>query len=67
MVSDQLINVFFQEWAPLFPVLHRPTFLDIYEEYVADPEGVQDHHAVAQLYLIFGISALSADVSFNPA
>lgn len=57
-----MINIFFQEWAPLFPVLHRPTFLDLYTEYVADPEGMKDQHAVAQLNLVFGIAALSAEV-----
>ncbi|KAI4126382.1 MAG: hypothetical protein LQ338_003778 [Usnochroma carphineum] len=61
LVSDQMINIFFQEWAPLFPVLHRPTFLDLYTEYVADPEGMKDQHAVAQLNLVFGIAALSAE------
>ena len=57
-----MINIFFQEWAPLFPILHRPTFLDIYEKYVADPESITNRHAIAQLNLIFGISALSAEV-----
>jgi hypothetical protein len=60
MVSDQMINVFFQEWAPLFPVLHRPTFLTLYERYVADPEQVTDKAELAQLHLVFGIAALSS-------
>jgi len=60
LVSDQLVNIFFQEWAPLFPVLHRPTFLDLYEKYVADPEAVTDKTAVAQLNLVFGIATLSS-------
>jgi len=59
LVSDQLINIFFQEWAPLFPVLHRPTFLTLYEKYVADADSVTDKNAVAQLNLVFGIAALS--------
>ncbi|KAK4888389.1 DNA-binding transcription factor cat8 [Elasticomyces elasticus] len=59
LLSDQLVNIFFQEWAPLFPVLHRPTFLALYEKYVADPEAVTDKTAVAQLNLVFGIAALS--------
>jgi len=59
MVSDQLINIFFQEWAPLFPVLHRPTFLTLYEKYVADSDAVTDKTAIAQLNLVFGIAALS--------
>ncbi|KAK3052311.1 DNA-binding transcription factor cat8 [Extremus antarcticus] len=60
LVSDQLINVFFQEWAPVFPVLHRPTFLTLYEKYVADVEQVTDKAELAQLNLVFGIAALSS-------
>lgn len=62
LVSDQMINIFFQEWAPLFPVLHRPTFLDTYTNFVAYPEGIKDRHAIAQLNLVFGIAALSTEV-----
>lgn len=62
LVSDQMINIFFQEWAPLFPIVHRPTILKIYTEYVASPHSVKDKHAIAQLNLIFGIAALSAEV-----
>lgn len=62
MVSDQMINIFFQEWAPLFPVVHRPTVLKAYTEYVNDPEGVKDNHSLAQLNLIFNIATLSAEV-----
>ncbi|KZF23652.1 hypothetical protein L228DRAFT_267631 [Xylona heveae TC161] len=61
LVSDQLVNVFFQEWAPLFPVLHRPTFLALYESYVANPDAVLDKHSIAQLHLVFGIAALSSE------
>ena len=57
-----MINIFFQEWAPLFPVLHRPTFLKIYTDYVANPECLQDQQSIAQLNLVFGIAALSAEV-----
>ena len=64
LVSDQMINIFLQEWSPLFPVFHRPTFLKLYEDYVANPEGLNDSHAIAQLNLVFGIAALSAEVSF---
>lgn len=63
LVSDQMVNIFLQEWSPLFPVLHRPTFLKLYEDYVANPEGLNDAHAIAQLNLVFSISALSAEVS----
>ena len=62
LVSDQMINVYFQEWAPLFPVVHRPTVLKAYTEYVSSPHNIKDNHAIAQLNLIFGIAALSAEV-----
>lgn len=62
MISDQMINIFFQEWAPLFPVVHRPTVLKAYADYVSEPGGVKDNHSLAQLNLIFGIAALSAEV-----
>ncbi|KAL8966265.1 MAG: hypothetical protein Q9197_006081 [Variospora fuerteventurae] len=61
LVSDQMINIFFQEWAPLFPVLHRPSFLNLYTEYITDPEHTASKHAVAQLNLVFGIAALSTE------
>ncbi|KAI4243272.1 MAG: hypothetical protein L6R42_010808, partial [Xanthoria sp. 1 TBL-2021] len=63
LLSDQLINVFFQEWAPLFPILHRPTFLDVYTQYVADSEGCKNQHSIAQLNLVFCISAQSMDAN----
>ncbi|KAL1593474.1 DNA-binding transcription factor cat8 [Nothophoma quercina] len=61
LVSDQMINIFFQEWAPLFPVLHRPTFLALYEQYVSSPENLHDKKSIAKLNLCFGIAALSSD------
>ncbi|KGO72672.1 Transcription factor, fungi [Penicillium italicum] len=61
LVSDQLINIFFQEWAPLYPVVHRPTILKAYEQYLNNPETLQRNpHVMAQLNLIFGIAALSS-------
>ncbi|KAJ9614270.1 DNA-binding transcription factor cat8 [Cladophialophora chaetospira] len=62
ILSDQYINLFFQEWQPLMPVLHRPTFLHVYEQYLANPESghwQNNKQAYAQLFLIFEISALS--------
>ncbi|MCJ1462127.1 hypothetical protein MMC07_000727 [Pseudocyphellaria aurata] len=61
LTSDQMINIFFQEWAPLFPVLHRPTFLNLYAEYVANPDGLKNQQSIAQLNLVFNIAALSAE------
>lgn len=60
-----MINIFFQEWAPLFPILHRPTFLALYEQYVSKPEDLTDKKSIAQLNLCFGIAALSSDVSLS--
>lgn len=65
LVSDQMINIFFQEWAPLFPVLHRPAFLTLYEEFVNSSEPLSDRKALAQLNLVFGIAALANDVSLS--
>ena len=60
-----MVNVFFQEWSPLFPVVHKPTFLQLYDEYMNDQATVTDPQALAQLYLIFGIAALSNEVSLR--
>lgn len=63
ILSDQYINLYFQEWQPLFPVLHRPSFLRIYENYLAGPDAGNWHsnkQAIAQLFLIFEIAALSS-------
>ncbi|OJD15912.1 hypothetical protein AJ78_03892 [Emergomyces pasteurianus Ep9510] len=63
LVSDQLINIFFQEWAPLYPVIHRPTLLKIYGQYTNNPTAFEDDkYYLAQLNLIFGISAISCTV-----
>ncbi|KAI9813405.1 MAG: hypothetical protein M1827_004079 [Pycnora praestabilis] len=61
MLSDQLVNNYFQEWAPLFPVLHHPTFLKLYEKYSNSPEESEDMHDVAQLNLVFAVAASSND------
>ena len=67
LVSDQLINIFFQEWAPLYPVVHRPTILKAYEQYLSNTEALQGNkHDMTQLNLIFGIAALASIVRPNP-
>jgi hypothetical protein len=62
-VADQLINIYFQEWAPLFPVLHRPSFLTTYEALYTAPDSIRDRHELAQIYLVFSIAARSREVS----
>ncbi|KAL2266253.1 hypothetical protein VTJ83DRAFT_5605 [Remersonia thermophila] len=63
LFSDRCVNIYFQEWAPLFPVLHKPTFLRVYEEFVTDPDKIKNNHKLAQLYLVFSIAALSSEGS----
>jgi hypothetical protein len=63
LFSDRCVNVYFQEWAPLFPILHKPTFLGIYEEFVADPDKVRGSHKIAQLHLVFCLAGLSLETS----
>ncbi|KAG5928617.1 hypothetical protein E4U42_000332 [Claviceps africana] len=58
--SDRCVNVYFQEMAPLFPVLHKPSFLRVYEEFVSDPGRVKCRHKMAQLYLVFAIAGVSS-------
>ncbi|KAJ5917395.1 Transcription factor [Penicillium verhagenii] len=66
LVSDQLINIFFQEWAPLYPAVHRPTILKAYEQYLNGSDSLRnDVHMMAQLNLIFGIAALSSSSRTN--
>ena len=63
LFSDQMVNRFFQEWAPLFPVIHKPAFLSLYEQYTGNTTNIQDKKSLAQLNLVFGIAALSSRVS----
>lgn len=69
LLSDQYINLFFQEWQPLLPILHRQTFLRLYEQFLADPDAqaLQGNKlAVAQLFLIFEIAAHSSSSKARP-
>ena len=62
VLSLCLQDLFFQEWQPLLPIVHRPTFLRIYEQYLAKPEASAWHTnkaSIAQLYLIFDVAAQS--------
>ncbi|ORY63028.1 fungal-specific transcription factor domain-containing protein [Pseudomassariella vexata] len=62
LFTDRCVNVYFQEIAPLFPVIHKPTFLRLYEEFVADADKIKSNHKNAQLYLVFGIAAVSSEL-----
>lgn len=65
-LTDQLINIFFQEWAPMYPVVHRSAILKAYELFLNNAESLEkDVAALAQLNLIFGIAALSSDACPN--
>ncbi|KAI0412688.1 fungal-specific transcription factor domain-containing protein [Xylaria grammica] len=61
LFTDRCVNVYFQEWAPLFPVLHKPTFLHVYEDFAGDSDKIKNNHKLAQLYLVFSIAALSSE------
>lgn len=63
LVGDRLINIYFREWAPLFPLLHRPTFLDAYEKFCTGPDSIGDDKSTAQVFLVFGLAGLSCDVN----
>jgi hypothetical protein len=60
MTTDRLVNIFIQEYAPLFPILQSQAILTLYEEYVNNAGQMQDGKGLAQLNLVFAISALSS-------
>ena len=60
LASDHYVNLYFREWAPLFPVLDEASFFSVYADFVADFERVQDMHQIAHLYLVFSIANLSS-------
>jgi hypothetical protein len=62
LFTDRCVNLYFQEWAPLFPVLDKPTFLRVYEEFIANPDKIKSYHKLAQLYSVFSIAALSSEM-----
>ncbi|KAF3080750.1 hypothetical protein TWF102_002106 [Orbilia oligospora] len=65
MISDLLVTAFFQEYHPLFPVLHRPKFLSIYENLInceqESPEYPREYHEIAQLFLVFSIASSQSE------
>ncbi|EWC44167.1 hypothetical protein DRE_06992 [Drechslerella stenobrocha 248] len=65
MISDLLVNAFFQEYHPLFPILHRPKFLSIYDNLINcepdSPEYPREYHEIAQLFLVFSIASSQSE------
>jgi hypothetical protein len=65
LLSDHLLVAYFQEYHPLFPVLHRPTFLASYEKLVStDPSAAAglSQHDIAKLFLVFAIALQQQEV-----
>jgi hypothetical protein len=62
MTTDRLVNVFLQEFAPVFPILRSSTILALYEDYVGAGQS-KEAKALAQLNLVFAIAGLSSQVS----
>ncbi|RPB22703.1 hypothetical protein L211DRAFT_788167 [Terfezia boudieri ATCC MYA-4762] len=71
--SDHLITTFFQQYHPLFPILHRPSFLKEYEKLISCseistvPSKILSKHSLVQLYLVFAIAARNSEVMHNKA
>lgn len=68
--SDHFLVSYFQEYHPLFPVVHRPAFLRFYEKLLksvenGNPGAGLSKHAIAQLFLIFSIMAEHSDVGHS--
>ena len=59
---DQLVNIFFQEWAPLFPVLDKSAYLQLYSKHLADPTSTVGACGIAQLNLVWSLAASSNDL-----
>ena len=62
LMFDHIVTIFFQEWAPLFPVLHQPSFLNLYNKYIDNPDSLTSHESIALLNLVFSIGTLSTEV-----
>lgn len=61
--SEKCMNIFCQEWAPLFPILNMVSFRRLYREYIMNPEKMADNDNLTQLHLVFAIAALSSKAS----
>ncbi|OBS16049.1 hypothetical protein FPOA_13245 [Fusarium poae] len=56
-------KVYFQEWAPLFPMLHEPTFRKLLGNSISGPEIDYLCDELAQIYLVIDIAGLSSNVA----
>ncbi|KAK9493379.1 fungal-specific transcription factor domain-containing protein [Lipomyces doorenjongii] len=65
VVADQLVNFFFKDWHPIFPVLHAPTFMADYEKVYNASTLLGKEEFLVQLYLIFAISSRQISIA-NP-
>jgi hypothetical protein len=57
--AEKLVNSFFNTWQPLFPVLHRPSFLWDFDAMYTE-KGSKDPARSAQVWLVLAISARDA-------
>ena len=58
LITDQLVNVFVQEWLQLFPVLDRAQFLQLYTKYIADEKN-PDSRTDLKVPLALSVAAAS--------
>ncbi|KAK9359960.1 fungal-specific transcription factor domain-containing protein [Lipomyces starkeyi] len=65
VLADQLVNFFFKDWHPFFPVLHAPTFMADYEKVYNASTLLGKEEFLVQLYLIFAISSRQISMA-NP-
>lgn len=61
--KDYYIAVFFKDWAPLFPVLHKPTYLKMYKDFSAPSKNNEQGYQEALIILVFSIAMLSHQTS----
>lgn len=57
--AEKLVNSFFNTWQPLFPVLHRPSFLWDFDAMYKE-KGLKDPARSAQFWLVLAIAARDA-------
>ncbi|KAJ8100545.1 fungal-specific transcription factor domain-containing protein [Lipomyces tetrasporus] len=63
VLADQLVNFFFNDWHPIFPVLHAPTFMTDYEKAYNASTLLGKEEFLVQLYLIFAISSRQVSIA----